>query len=310
MMFCSRNVPKTEVHSQRVTANKEVLFYLNAVNIERKFRLYKVHTTVNLSNSCVNIEGVDESYVIRAEQELRNEIAILHIQQSAVSDEWVKCFSLMNKADIIKCFRSERLRAGLDVRDSKLYVCSNSPGEAQKGTYIVKKFICLRTYPADRKLSSSHHQLIVSSPEQWQLYIEDLKKQFPGVVIVYDDVDSVIRIASPALNNMSAIVNQLANYFKHLRNKFTTIQFQDEDELMLIELNSHQILAAHPGVELAFDDKKKICTLTSSQDVEPAAVDMLQMTAGRVSHTESEQSRAFCNWIRSVDKGRRKLADI
>lgn len=287
-----------------------MLFYLNAIKIERSFRPYKVSAEVILSSCAVNLSGSDEAYVTRAAEELKKNIADLHTQELSVSDEWILCFESLNKADVINAFRLAKLRAGLDVRDSRLYVCSNTAGEAQKGLAIVNRLIRLRAYPSSGKLNSTCHQLIVASPDLWKQHIEFMKELFPGVVVVYDDINSVIQIASPESHNMSAVVNQLDRYFHHLRMNCSSVLFENEDQLMLVELNSGQIVARYPAVNLMFDEESKLCTVKSTEDAEPAAALVLQMKTEMVSDTVLEESEAFYDWMRKSDKGRRKLADI
>ena len=189
----------TQIKSTK-TFDRERLHYLvktfdtckqkiNAILQDPKILTIKV----DLQLSMVRISGDNEQRVIDAYKDL-NSLLESFVVGFRVKDElFLKTLTETDGSVIESLWSRKKIFAGWDVREDKLFICSDSLSSIDAAFDVADQTIKRSQYPVNGSLSPYHKSLLKKG--KYENFVQNLKLSVPSLVLEFNNETRVINVA-------------------------------------------------------------------------------------------------------------------
>ena len=288
--------------------SKEVLFFLKTNSrLKDLGKCYGITLFINLTGASISMEGHHPPSLEQLVKDLHQLLEGLSRKEAEKTCQFIKCFSSISNETLVELMKKEHLKAGWDVREGKLFVCSDSESNASRASQLIESLVIEKEYPPGGRSLSADENLQLLADDAWLTLQESLKKKCSSLEMRYDDEKSVIRYACGSADHADMVSLALNELFRRCQWRSFTMNMGNNINRLLFT-HCSKIKEKYPDSSIEMKpDSLELEIKTSQPDQVKASID--ELLASTMTRTITEESSAMWKWLQTKE-GQERLDDI
>ena len=271
-------------------------------------KCYGITLFINLTGASISMEGHHPPSLEQLVKDLHQLLEGLSRKEAEKTCQFIKCFSSISNETLVELMKKEHLKAGWDVREGKLFVCSDSESNASRASQLIESLVIEKEYPPGGRSLSADEKRQLSAQDTWLTLQESLKKKHPSLEMRYDDENCVIRYACGSADHADMVSLALNELFGHGQLTTFTVSVQSDTDKQLLSMHWDEIKEKYPDSSVKVKpDSLEVEVETSQPDQVKTAINKLLSSI--IIRRMEEESSAMWKWLQTKE-GKERLDDI
>ena len=301
-----------ETFSDKMDMNLEVLRYLKTTKICKELlAIYQVNITLN--QSPIEVSG-QRRQVFSAIEHIHSLQESLAVQGHAMPSVFLSCLSKVQNKEVIASLRSGNVRAGWDIRDGKLWVCSDNCDNGNKATKVITGLISHGEFPENGGLTEVQRSSLASRSDGWKALCDDLTSKYQTLEHEYDHGRSKIAYAVYEKDAKAPLLAAFESFFNPKIARMTSKVQLGAKNIEIFRTRSHSL---ERNCQPKNDESVRLnisgtyCQISSPSSNSVKYAENFIRKKLRSLHTQSVPvARASqCEWLHSAD-GQKRVEEI